>query len=185
MLMHALVTERLLLRRFRDEDGPALFDCLSDPETVQFEPYEPLTRGEADAEAARRAADEAFAAVCLRDGTLVGNVWLGQGEFRTFELGYVFGRRHWGYGYATEAARAVVDHAFADLVAHRVIAMCATGNRASWRLAERLGMRREGLLRQNVSFRRDPSGAPIWWDTYCFAVLAEEWLARPNSQKGA
>lgn len=173
----AINTTRLAIRRFRADDAAALFGYLSDPETVRFEPYEPFTDEQAITEAARRANDPAYYAVCLDDGTLIGNLWLDRGDFDTIELGYVFDRHHWGHGYATEAAIALLDHVFADLGAHRVIAMCGTENHASWRLAERIGMRREGLLRQNVSFAKDESGAPIWLDTYSYAVLADDWSA--------
>lgn len=53
--MEPLITDRLFLRRFRENDGEALFAYLSDPEVVRFEPYEPFTRESAEQEAARRA----------------------------------------------------------------------------------------------------------------------------------
>ena len=62
--------------------------------------------------------------------------------------------RYQGNGYATEAARALVNDAFTNNNAHRVIARCNVLNTASWKLLERLGMRREGHLLQNVWFKR-------------------------------
>ena len=169
-------TPRLTLRRFTAEDWPDLYDYLSQPETVRFELYDPFDEAQARAEAARRAGDAAFWAVCLREtGKVIGNVYLARGEFATWEMGYVFNGCFRGRGYATEAAGALVNAAFAEEGAHRVIAMCNPENAPSWRLMERLGMRREGHEIRNVWFRRDEAGEPVWQDTYRYAVLREEW----------
>lgn len=65
---------------------------------------------------------------------------------------------------------------FSKLNAHRIIAMCNPKNIASWKLLERLNMRREGYLQKNVFFKYDGERKPIWNDTYEYAVLADEWL---------
>lgn len=174
--MKELHTERLTLRGFRESDGPALYAYLSDSEVVRYEPYRPLTREEAEKEAARRAEDENFWAVCLPDGTLIGNLYFSKGEFDTWELGYVFHRAYWGNGYALESARALLRHGFEALGAHRVTALCNPENQPSWRLMERLGMRREGHLLQNVFFFRDGQDNPLWQDTYQYAILKAEFL---------
>ena len=62
-----------------------------------------------------------------------------------------------------------------------VTAMCNPLNTASWKLMERLGMRREGHLIQNIWFKRDERGEPIWSDTYEYAILADEWNNRANT----
>lgn len=166
-------TERLALRRFSAADGPALHAFLSDPEVVRFEPYPPLDAAACDREAASRAGEDAFWAVCLRaGGELIGNLYLAKAEFEARELGYVFGRAHWGHGYAAEAVRALLDAAFAEGT-HRVFAQCNPENAASWRLLERLGMRREAHFLRNVYFTADP--APQWQDTYVYAILQDEW----------
>lgn len=171
-----LETNRLCIRRFQAEDGEDLFAYLSDPSVVIFEPYEVYTREQAEEEAKKRATMESFFAVCLKDSKkLIGNVYLQQGEFDTWELGYVFNASYQGKGYATEAARALLTKAFKDWGARRVVAMCSPLNTPSWRLLERLGMRREGTLLENVYFKCDKDGQPIWLDTYEYAILKREW----------
>lgn len=173
--MLILETERLIIRRFCNEDGEALYDYLSREEVVRFEPYEVMTLDECRVEAERRALHEAFWAVCLRDsGKLIGNLYFQQeepGEFKTWELGYVFNPDHYGKGYATEASRRMLQYGFENLEAHRIIARCNPENKASWRLLERLGMLREGYFRKQAFFRRDEAGAPIWHDTYEYSML--------------
>jgi len=172
-------TERLILRRFTPNDWQDLYEYLSQEETVKYEPYDVFAEEAAKREAVRRSGDENFWAVCLKDsGKLIGNIYLAKQEFETWELGYVFNVDYQGMGYATEAARAIVDDAFRNHEAHRVAAMCNPLNEASWKLLERLGMRREGHLRQNIWFKKNKAGDPIWQDTYEYGILAGEWLKR-------
>lgn len=169
-------TERLLLRRFRMEDAQDLYEYLSQPETVRYEPYDVFSPSHARQEAAARARSEDFIAVCLKDtGKLIGNLYLHEEDYGCGEMGFVFNARYLHRGYATEAARALLRVAFAERRMHRVIALCNPENTPSWRLMERLGMRREGHLRKNIYFRRDASGEPLWQDTYEYAILREEW----------
>lgn len=169
-------TERLIIRRFKPEDGADLYDYLSREEVVRFEPYGVFSQKEANQAAAGRSKNEAFWAVCLKDsGKLIGNLYFAKGEFDTWELGYVFHSDFWGKGYACEAAKALIDDAFREQKAHRIVAMCNPKNERSWRLLERLGMRREGFLRQNVWFKTDETGCPLWNDTYEYGILAQEW----------
>ena len=195
--MATIPTQRLLLRRFRPEDWADLYDYLSLPEVVRFEPYDVFTADEAKHEAARRSDDPAFWAVVLLgapaigtsshavapDGTVIGNLWLSQGDSDTWELGYVFHSHYWGHGYATEACRAVMDHAFGAAKAHRVVAMVNPENEPSWRLLGRLGFRREGHLRQNIFFQRSADGEPLWQDTYEYGLLASEWSVPDGVQR--
>lgn len=175
-------TNRLVLRGFVPEDWDALWEYLSQEETVRFEPYEVFSQEEAKREAAARAENPDFWAVCLQStGRLIGNLYLSPGEFDCWELGYVFHSGFLGQGYATEAARALVDDAFQNRGAHRVTALCDPLNRASWKLLERLSLRREGTLLQNVWFCRDEKGNPLWKDTYAYAVLKEEWQKKKES----
>lgn len=171
-------TERLSIRRFTEHDGPAIYDYLSDPEVVAFEPYDPITREQAELAACDRADSHAFYAVCLKNGgRLIGNLYLSKGDFDTWELGYALHRGFQRQGYATEAARALLDYAFSQLGARRITAMCSDRNTASRGLLERLGMRREGLFLQNVAFKTDADGHPIWFDSYAYALLQSEWDA--------
>ena len=172
-------TQRLLIRPFDPADWEDLHEYLSDGQVVRYEPYNVFTADESRLEAARRSNDPAFLAVCLKDGgKLIGNIYLAGQPFDTWELGYVFNAKYQGKGYATEAAACLMDHVFGRLGARRVTAMCNPLNTASWRLLERLGMRREGHLIRNIWFKRDERGEPIWADTYEYAILAEEWLCR-------
>ncbi len=84
------------------------------------------------------------------DGTIAGTIGLHYVEWfdRSAELGYWIASPYEGRGYVTRAARAVIGFAFGTVGLHRIVVRCAVGNDRSSRVAERLGMRREGLLRE-------------------------------------
>jgi ribosomal-protein-alanine N-acetyltransferase len=90
-------------------------------------------------------------------------------EIREWEVGWTVDPRFWGRGYATEAAWAVLGFAFGELGAHRVVAFCNANNRASARVMEKLGMQRDGYLRQT----RWWNGA--WADELVYSILDHEW----------
>ena len=86
------------------------------------------------------------------------------------EVGWVLDPAHTGHGYAAEAVRELFRHCFEDLGLHRVTAECFLDNVTSWRLMERVGMRRELHARRQSLHR---SGR--WLDTVGYALLEEEW----------
>ena len=178
-----LETERLLLRPFRSEDWPDLYRYLSDDAVVRYEPEWTYTEKEGRGEAAARARDKCFIAVCLKGdgGPMIGNLYFAPREYETYELGFVFASRFQRQGYAEESARALMADAFRNQGIRRIVARCNPDNTASWRLLERLGMRREGHLRQNIWFKTDREGRPLWQDTYEYALLAEEALLREET----
>lgn len=90
---------------------------------------------------------------------------------RRAEIGYALARAEWGRGYASEAARAVLGCAFAVLDFNRVEAYCVPENVASIRVLEKVGMRREGVLREYVTI-----GGQLR-DRAVYALLRREWQA--------
>lgn len=167
-------TKRLILRKYEAGDLQDLYEYLSDPEVVKFEPYKPMTKAETEENLAWRIGTDEMIAVELKENhRMIGNVYLGKREFDSLELGYVFNRAYWGKGYAYESASVLVELAFQKGI-HRIYAECDPLNMASWKLLEKLGFQREGLFRKNVFFWKDENGLPIWKDTYVYAKLAEE-----------
>ncbi len=87
------------------------------------------------------------------------------------DIGYDLAPEHWGRGYATEAALAMVAFGFRELGLHRVSSWCIADNVASARVLERVGLRMEGRLRENEYFKGR------WWDTLLYGMLEDEWKA--------
>jgi RimJ/RimL family protein N-acetyltransferase len=96
------------------------------------------------------------------------------------ELGWVLHPDHAGNGYATEAVRALIGLCFEDLGLRRVTANCFAANEASWRLMERLGMRREVYtVRESLHRSGD------WLDGMGYALLADEWRTSDTGHRSA
>ena len=94
------------------------------------------------------------------------------------ELGWTLDPAYGGRGYATEAVKAAIDISFGPLGLRRVVAKCFADNTASWRLMERVGMRREAHAVRD-GLHRDGT----WRDGYTYALLREEWpLASGDDQ---
>ena len=86
------------------------------------------------------------------------------------ELGWCLHPRYGGHGYATEAVEALIRLSFDALGLRRVTAGCFADNEASWRLMERLGMRRE-----TYTVRESLHRSGQWLDGMGYALLADEW----------
>lgn len=84
-------------------------------------------------------------------------------------VGYCCGQDSWGNGYATEAVPALLELGFGALGLHRIFAECDVCNVASVRVLEKVGMRREGRLRENMWHRGR------WRDSFRYAILEQEW----------
>ncbi len=96
----------------------------------------------------------AFYAVELKaSGKVIGKLYLkNQDFFDSYELGYTFNRNYWGKGYASESAKALMQYAFTELSARRIIAEADIRNTRFCRLLEKLGFRREGVFIQSAAF---------------------------------
>ncbi|MEN6316987.1 MAG: GNAT family protein [Clostridiaceae bacterium] len=174
-----LETERLIIRNFVKNDWKDLYEYLSLKEVLKYEPSCESDEEDCMKKAVERSKSNTFLAVCLKEnGKMIGHIYFSQvepKEYLTWEIGYIFNPEFYGRGYATEASRGILQYGIEELGAHRIIAMCNPENTASWKLLERLSMRREGFFRKKAFFRRTDDGKPIWHDAYEYAILAEEW----------
>lgn len=174
-------TARLVIRRGAGSDLEATFAYRRLPEVNQW-----LSSAATDLETYRTHFQDPdrmrHLLVLEHDGDVVGDALLkvtdawSQAEVRDqaanteAELGWCLDPAYQGRGLAAEAAGALLDLAFGPLGLRRAVAHCFADNERSWRLMERLGMRREVHTRKESLHR---SGA--WLDGMSYALLAEEW----------
>ena len=174
-----LRTERLILREFRADDFGAVHAYGSDAEVARFMVWGPNTPEETRAFLDRVLEQQGQwprpsvnTALELADsGRLIGSAELRvvHSENLHGEFGYCFHRDAWGQGYGPEAAAALIRQGFDEMGLHRITATCDVRNRKSWRVMEKLGMRREAVFRKDVRVKRR------WRDTYLYAILKAEW----------
>ena len=172
--MQEIQTRRLLLRPFRESDYDDLYEFLSQLEGDEFEGYPGITYENGREHLKYRLGSEEFFAIELTEaGKVIGNIYCGKRDYAAREVGYIVNKRYQKKGYASEALTAVISRGFRE-GAHRVYAECDSRNVPSWKLLEKVGLRREAHFRQNLWFRKDESGAPVWKDTLVYAILEDE-----------
>jgi RimJ/RimL family protein N-acetyltransferase len=143
-----LETERLLLRAPTIEDAKAIAKLANDRRIAENTARIPHPYALADAKqfiaSAKTSADELVFLVTLANSGVVGACGIARLDGQSPELGYWLGVRHWGQGYATEAVRAVIDHAFTQLAYDALAASARVTNPASRRVLEKCGFQWTG-----------------------------------------
>lgn len=174
-----LTTDRLLLREFEESDWQAVLTYQSDPLYLQYNPWTYRTEEDVRhfvqtfitwSEEQPRSKFQ-LAIILQAEGRLIGNCGIRRRSSYAMEadIGYELDSRYWGHGYATEAARTLIAFGFGELRLHRIWAHCVAENIASARVLEKIGMQREGRLREN-EWMKDR-----WWDTLVYGILEHEW----------
>ena len=161
--MIALETDRLVVRTFRLDDWKDLQEYVIQPEVTRYDHEYPHSDEDLQNLVRFFSDNEGFWAVCLKDtGKMIGHVACVRREpreSRTWHIGFVFNPAYHGRGYATESCQRVLRRVFADENARRVESACAAANAPSWKLLERLRLRREA----------------DHGDYYVYGVGADEW----------
>jgi len=172
--MTTIHTSRLILRQFTESDYDDLFEFLSQLENDEFEGYPGITYENGKDHLKYRLGSEEFFAVQLKDsGKVIGNIYCGKRDFEAREVGYIINKNFQRKGYASEALSAVIKNAF-ETGTHRVYAECDPRNECSWKLLEKIGLRREAHFKQNIYFHKDENENPIWKDTFVYALVKED-----------
>ena len=176
-----IVTERLILREFVVGDWPDVLAYQRDPRYLRFYAWTDRTEGEVrdfvqmfvDQQADQPRRKFQLAITLPDSGRLIGNCVIRRNADNDWEadIGYELAPEHWGRGYATEAALAIVSCGFRELGLHRISSWCIADNTASARVLERVELRLEGRLRENEYFKGR------WWDTLLYGLLESEWRA--------
>jgi RimJ/RimL family protein N-acetyltransferase len=181
-LPHALTlprhTQRLVLRPLRYGDEKDVLDYRHRADVCHYLPSDQLTEATVTDFITERMGltqiagdgDRLILAVEL-DGQVIGDLLVrgGQVTDQQAEIGWVLHPDRQGHGYATEAARELINLSFGDLRMHRVWAQLDPRNTASAKLCERLGMVREAHLRESGWAKGE------WTDTAIYAILRSEW----------
>lgn len=169
------VTNRLRLRPPAFSDAETIFNTYAtDIEVTRYliwQPHKDIEETKAFLERAIEgwSTENEFSWVITskESGELIGMAGLRVRDFKA-DLGYVLGRHFWGNGFATEAVTPIASWALAQPRIYRVWAMCDVENAASARVLEKVGMKREGIMRRS-QMHRGVSTEPR--DSYCYAIV--------------
>ena len=181
-------TQRLILRPFTENDAADAYAYLNEPMVHCFACMKVNSLEEATTAVLERAKDTEyyFAIVLKENGKVIGEIDAipetaapdaKNAALDTFSPCWLLHPDHHGKGYAYEAANAFFHYLFNEKGARRIYAYTEDYNAASQKLCEKLGMRREGLFREFVTFVNDENGDPIYENTYQYAILKKEWVS--------
>jgi len=180
-------TERLILRPFMESDASDMYEYLKEPTVNCFACMKLNSMEAAFAEARRKANDSEYcmAVVLNESGKIIGEIearpetsqpdCVGKTALDTFSICWMLNNDYQGKGYAYEAAHAFFDYLFKEKGARRIYAYTEDYNLSSQRLCEKLGMRREGMFMEFVSFVNNSDGTPLYENTIQYAILKKEW----------
>ena len=180
-------TDRLILRPFAESDAADAYEYLKAPMVNCFACMKLNSVEETRVEMQKRAEDtEFYFAIVLKEtGKVIGEITAHPQATApdedavqdTFSPCWMLNKEYHGKGYAYEAAKAFFDYLFNEKDARRIYAYTEDYNLSSQHLCEKLGMRREGLFMEFVSFIKNPDGTPLYENTMQYAILKREWKA--------
>ena len=181
-------TERLLLRPFLESDAADVFEYLAEPMVNCLTSMKLDSLEEARAEMKKRVGETEyyFAVVLKNTGKVICEIngfpehaephdQNEDSPLDTFSPCWMLNRAYHGKGYAYEAVHAFFDYLFREKDARRIYTYTEDYNISCQYLCEKLGMRREGLFMEFVSFINNPDGTPRYENTYQYAILKREW----------
>lgn len=176
-----LMGRRVVLREPREDDAAALFEYASDPDVTRFLAFKPPASPDDTAYfiakcREHRLSDREYVYVIADVATdramgVIGLRHIDQ-PMRTAQIGTWLGRRFWGTGANAEAKRLLLDFSFGLLALHRIEARIAVDNHRSRAAFERLGAKREGVLRE--SFYKNG----VYFDQALFVIFEQDWRRR-------
>lgn len=179
--MKILEAERLILRPYAETDFEAVHAYASVAENIQYMPWGPNDESQTKAFIKQAIAQSGeipcknyhYAAVLKSVKKLIGGCNLTILSDAEAEIGWILHRQYWNQGLGTEMGKCLVEFGFGELGLHRITARCDTENHGSYRVMERIGMRREGCFleaRPANKFSDKKYG-----DEYLYAILRDDW----------
>ncbi len=179
MFFNVVETERLILRELNKEDFASIHSYVSDPEVCRYQTWGP--NSEADTQCFLDGSIKyqfdspryhyEIAVVTRADNKLIGScsIHITNLQNREGSIGYCYNKQYWRSGYASEAAKAIIKFGFEDLNLHRIFATCDPNNIGSSKVLEKIGMKREGHLRENMWQKGK------WRDSFVYSILEDEY----------
>lgn len=180
-----LTTERLTIRDFIVDDWQSIVQRTTQEDVAQFMAWDTTTWAEREKVVAWIQEQQTLTLTTFgkyvefavdKAGRAIGTVGVKHlsAVDKVAEVGWDLDPEHWRVGYATEATAAFMDWCFRNLELHRFTSVCDARNTGSYKLMERLGMRREAHHVKSSFIKGE------WVDDLVYAVLKDEWLSRPS-----
>jgi RimJ/RimL family protein N-acetyltransferase len=180
--MKSLETTRLILRKFTVSDFAVAHSYVNCKENLVYIVWGPnseeqtrafISRAIKEAEGNNPIKDHIYAVTLKDSGKLIGSCEIAVKEGNEASLGWMLHRDYWKQGYGTEVGKTLLQFGFEELDLHRIIARCDAENYGSYRVMEKIGMRREGLFIEGR--RAHKMSDRQYSDELSYAITKDEW----------
>lgn len=172
-------SERIILREMERKDWKDVHQYASQDKVCQYQPWGPNSEQESkdfveqvilDAEKDHRSRF-VFTIILKEHGEMIGSgeINLRDSTNRVGEIAYIINPKYWRMGFATEVANLLISYGFNQLKLHRIFATCDPRNIGSLRVLEKVGMMKEGRIREHILIKDG------WRDSLLYSVLEQEW----------
>ncbi|MCB2312823.1 GNAT family N-acetyltransferase [Clostridium tagluense] len=178
MFFNTIETDRLIIREFNEDDFKAIHAYASKPEVTMYLPFGPNSEMDThiflkkviDYQTLKPRYDYEFAVVLKQNNILIGACGIHVTNINNKEgsIGYCYDKQYWGNGYASESSDAIINFGFEKLNLHRIFATCHPDNIASAKVMEKIGMIKEGRLREHKLQKGK------WRDSFLYSILDYE-----------
>ncbi|WKA54614.1 GNAT family N-acetyltransferase [Planococcus shixiaomingii] len=172
-------SERFYFREFLESDWTDIHEYASQAAVSQYQPWGPNLPQESQVYVNDVLTDAkknprtrfVFAVVLKETGKVIGagEINVRDAANKGGEIGYIINPAFWGQGFATETAKLLLQYGFSELNLHRIYAKCDPRNTASRTVLEKIGMLKEGMMRENLLLKEG------WRDSLLYALLEQEW----------
>ncbi|MEK4511998.1 N-acetyltransferase [Paenibacillus anaericanus] len=177
-------TDRLFISDFKEEDWSKVHSYCSDEEVTKYTLWGPNSEDQTRdyinssilAQYIKPREKHELAITIKTTNELIGNCCLNI-EGSNAEIGYCFSKEYWGDGFATEVANGLLKFGFNQMGLHRIYATCRPQNTSSARVMEKIGMKKEGHLREHVRSKNN------WQDSFVYSILIQEFESILNNNK--
>jgi len=177
-----LKSERVIMREIEKKDWVDVHKYASQQLVCQYQPWGPNSEEESEEFVKQVIVDAkkkprsrfVFAIILKGNGNMIGAVELNIQDYtnKIGEIGYIINPDYWGMRYATEAAKLVIEFSFNKFNLHRIYATCDPRNVASSKVLEKIGMTKEGRMREDLLMKDG------WRDSLLYSILVQEWKNR-------
>lgn len=181
MIFQTIETERLTLREFKETDFQSIHNYASNSEVTMYLPFGPNSETDTklflkkviQCQFEDQRQNYEIAVVLKESNTLIGacRIYITSISNKEGSIGYCYDKQYWGNGYASEVAKAVINFGFEKLKLHRIFATCDPKNISSAMVMKKVGMKKEGHLREHKFVKGK------WRDSLIYSILDYEQVA--------
>lgn len=171
--------ERVIMREIEEKDWVDVHKYASQQLVCRYQPWGPNSEEESKDFVKKIIADAkknprsrfVFAIILKGNGNMIGSAEFIIQDYsnKIGEIGYIINPDYWGMGYATEAAKLIIEFSFTNFNLHRIYATCDPRNVASSKVLEKIGMTKEGRMREDLLIKDG------WRDSLLYSILVQEW----------